>query len=407
VTGSGYDPRVEQALARPPLLTQIPRRVWTVLLWSTALLYATAICLGRLFDQLPDGRVLGPDLTPAEWIALSLLLAAPVGVALRWPTPVFCVLLAESAAAAVLTHAPWQWILVLAALDALLLHIAALRPRRISVPSAALALAAQIAELQWSNMQGRPPFLVSALPLASMVLAAWSIGNSVRQYRAYAAALRTHAAAQAVTAERLRIARELHDQVAHSIGVIAIQAGAAGLVLDARPEHARTALSAIESTSRETLAGLRRMLVSLRRAEDGEMTAAEPAVGLEALPRLVERTAAAGIDAQVAWSGPRRPLPPEVDLAAYRIIQEAVTNVVRHSAARRCRVHLESRPTELVVDVLDDGPGEPRDTLVRAPAGATGFGIAGMRERVALLGGRFSAGPRPEGGFQVSARLPG
>jgi len=398
---------VEQALPRPPLLRQIPRYVWTVLLWSTALLYATAICLGRLAYQAPGGHALGRDLAPGEWVALSLLLAAPVGMALRRPVPVFCVLLVESVAAVVFTaHAPWEWLLVLAATDALLLYLAAVRPRRISIPSAVLALAAQVVEMQCSNMQGKPPLLSSVVPLASLILAAWTVGNSIRQHRAYEAALRTQAAAQAVTAERLRIARELHDQVAHSIGVIAIQAGAAGMVLDTRPEDARTALAAIESTSRETLAGLRRMLVSLRRAEADKSSASEPSVGLEALPRLAEQTAEAGIEVKVDWSGPRRPLPPEVDLAAFRIIQEAVSNVARHSTARHCRVHVEFQPAELAIDVLDDGHSEPRDTSARTPARTESFGIAGMRERVALLGGRFSAGPRPDGGFQVTARLP-
>jgi signal transduction histidine kinase len=265
---------VDQALPRAPLLRQIPRYIWTVLLWSTALLYATAICLGRLFYQVPHGQPLAGELSPGAWVALSLLLAAPVGVALRWPVPVFCVLLAESVAAVVFTsRAPWEWLLVLAAIDVLLLYLAAARPRRISVPAAVLALAAQIIELEFSNMQGKPAFLIFAVPLASVILAAWSVGNSVRQHRAYDVALRARAAAQAVTAERLRIARELHDQVAHDIGVIAIQAGAACLVLDTRPERARVALTAIEATSMETLAGLRRMLVSLRRAEAGESSA--------------------------------------------------------------------------------------------------------------------------------------
>ena len=399
---------MEQAHARPPLLEQIPRYVWAVLLWSAALLYAAAVCLSRVADRLPNGRNLGPDLTGLEWTALALLLAAPLGLALRRPMAVFAVLLAESAAAVVFTRTPWQWLLVIAALDTLLLYIAAVRPRRMSIPSAVLALAAEVVEIRYSNMQGTPPLLISAVPLASVILAAWSLGNSVRQRRAYAEALRVQAAAQAVTAERLRIARELHDQVAHSIGVIAIQAGAAGLVLDTRPERARTALAAIESTSRETLAGLRRMLVSLRRIEDGDLlAAAEPTAGLEALDRLAERTAAAGIEVQIDWHGPARPLPPEVDLAAFRIIQEAVTNVARHSAARRCQVNLAFQPTELTIDVLDDGRGAPRDAPARVPAGTEGFGITGMRERAALLGGRLSAGPRPEGGFRVTARLPG
>ena len=149
LTGSDYDHRVEQAIPRPPLLKQIPGYVWNVLLWGTALLYATAICLGRISDQTPNGRPLGHDLTPGEWVALSLLFAAPVGIALRRPVSVFGILLAESVAAAVFTgRAPWEWLLVLAATDALLLYLAAVRPRRISVPAAVIALAAQLIEIR-------------------------------------------------------------------------------------------------------------------------------------------------------------------------------------------------------------------------------------------------------------------
>ena len=176
-------------------------------------------------------------------------------------------------------------------------------------------------------------------------------------------------------------------------------------VIDTQPAEAREALDAIETASRETLSGLRRMLGALRqadRAQGPEAGAARrlPAAGLADLDRLAATTTAAGVRVEVRWRGERRPLPPDIDLSAYRIVQEAVTNVVRHAGTRSCRV---------TVDYRDDGAGHRgRPTAGRrrrAPTG-TGYGLLGMRERVALLHGEFTAGPRPEGGFRVAARLP-
>jgi signal transduction histidine kinase len=197
-----------------------------------------------------------------------------------------------------------------------------------------------------------------------------------------------------VTAERLRIARELHDMVAHSIGIIAIQSGAARRVMDTQPDKARDALAAIETTSQETLAGLRHMLGALRQAG--------ATAGLAGVERLATTAAEAGVQVDVRWSGRRRPLPPEIDVSAFRIIQEAVTNVVRHAGTPRCSVAVEFREKELAVEVLDDGRGAAAD----GPAEGAGYGLVGMRERISLLRGDFSAGPRPEGGFRVAARIP-
>jgi signal transduction histidine kinase len=189
--------------------------------------------------------------------------------------------------------------------------------------------------------------------------------------------------------------------IAHSIGVIAIQAGVGSRVIDTQPAEARNALTTIEATSREALAGLRRTLVALRKPEtEGPADAAprEPAPGIADLDRLVNSASDAGVRAEVRWRGERGPLPSDIDLAAFRILQEALTNVVRHAGTDTCRVTVERRDGELFLDVEDDGRGG-------LPAG-TGFGLVGMRERVALLEGRFTAGPRPEGGFRVTALLP-
>jgi signal transduction histidine kinase len=202
-------------------------------------------------------------------------------------------------------------------------------------------------------------------------------------------------------AERLRIARELHDLVAHSTGIIAIQAGSGRRVFDARPDQARDALAAIEDISRETLAGLRRVVTGLRRADpepgDGQASLGS-APGLADIDRLADRARDAGVQVEVDWHGSREPLPADIDLSAFRIIQEAVTNVVRHAHTGQCQVSIDQQDGQLSIEVIDSGRG--------GSVAGTGYGITGMRERAALLGGDFSAGPRPDGGFRVAARLP-
>jgi signal transduction histidine kinase len=202
-------------------------------------------------------------------------------------------------------------------------------------------------------------------------------------------------------AERLRIARELHDIVAHSIGIIAIQAGAGRRVFDARPDQARDALAAIEATSRETLSGLRRMVTGLRHADPDSgkgQAPLDPAPGLAGIGRLAAMTLDAGVQVDVDWHGSREPLPADIDLSAFRIIQEAVTNVVRHAGTSQCHVSIGQQDGQLSIEITDSGRG--------GSAAGTGYGITGMRERAALLGGDFSAGPRPGRGFRVAARLP-
>jgi signal transduction histidine kinase len=264
------------------------------------------------------------------------------------------------------------------------------------------------AEIIWrvSHDVGATPQRIAAaagatLPVFSALLVATSltVGLLVRQRREHAAATRAQAAARAVTDERLRIARELHDSVAHAIGIIALQAGAANRVFDTQPARARQAIGVVEATSRETLAELRRMLGGLRADDPGDAPATGPVNGLAQLPTLASATTEAGVRVEVRWLGTPAALPPEIDRSAFRIIQEAVTNVVRHAGVDSCRVTVEHADGALVVEVLDDGQGRP------GPPG-TGHGLVGMRERVTLLHGDFSAGPRVEGGFRVAARLP-
>ncbi len=275
--------------------------------------------------------------------------------------------------------------------------VAATRGPRWSVGAAAAVFAALAAAAPYFT-SGQNVYVSTLLFFLLVLLVAWGVGHSVRERRQHAAALGAQAAAQAVTAERLRIARELHDMVAHSIGIIAIQAGVGSRVIDTQPHEARNALTAIETTSRDTLSGLRRMLGALRQAEP-DHSAQGPPPGLADLGRLVETAAAAGVRVDLHRTGEPRPLPADLDLSAYRIVQEAVTNVVRHAGTGACRVTVEQHATELRIEVVDEGAGGAR------PPGF-GYGLVGMRERAALLHGTFTAGPRAGGGFRVAARLP-
>lgn len=247
---------------------------------------------------------------------------------------------------------------------------------------------------------------VEAVVLLIIVLA-WVLGNSQRREHLLAGELLSRTAEQAVTAERLRIARELHDMVAHNIGVVALQAGAAKLVVRTQPEGAGKALGIIEDTSRETLAELRRMLGALHEAETAHPEA--PLAGLDDLDRLVANARSAGVRVDVEWSGERRPLPPQIDLSVFRIIQESVTNVIKHSGTRQCRVSVAFREEDVTLAVVDSGTGDgggAKSSGLGSNGAGTGYGITGMRDRVELLHGDFAAGPRPGGGFRVTARLP-
>jgi signal transduction histidine kinase len=238
---------------------------------------------------------------------------------------------------------------------------------------------------------------------AAVLLAAWAAGRAVRAGRAYAAGLREQAerraeaqvdrARRAVTEERLRIARELHDVVAHSMSVIAVQAGVGGYVIGTNPAEAAGALAAIETTSRATLREMRQLLGMLRDSGPGEMLSAP---GLASIADLAERV---GLRVDVEVRGMPRDLPAGADLAAFRIVQEALTNVVKHADTDCSRVVLTYTDESVAIEVTDNGAGAAR-------GGDHGHGLLGMRERVAMYGGEFSAGPRPGCGYRVSACLP-
>lgn len=236
------------------------------------------------------------------------------------------------------------------------------------------------------------------LVIATWVVAIAALSELARARReqwARERAERAQAARRRADEERLRIARELHDVLAHSISVINVQAGVGLALLDTDPEQARTALTTIKDQSKEALGEVRQVLDTLRSPGDAPRA---PAPGLDRLPELVEQAASAGLIVEVAGKPPR--LSPGSDLAAFRIVQEALTNVVRHSGSRRAHVRLDRDGNTLLLRVDDDGPA------TGAEAGGSGNGLAGMRERAAALGGTIDAGPRPDGGFRVLATLP-
>ncbi|PSL05880.1 signal transduction histidine kinase [Haloactinopolyspora alba] len=216
-----------------------------------------------------------------------------------------------------------------------------------------------------------------------------------------------------VDAERLRIAREVHDTVAHAVAIINVQAGVTAHVLDKRPERARETLVTIEQTSAQALREMRAILGVLRSADDHE---GAPGPSLAQLDEIVTMARDAGLDVELAVGSPAQELPSAVDRAAYRILQESITNTVRHAGPTRVRVSLRYGPTDLDIRVTDDGRGRGDDRDrgddrgrgddLAAERAGSGRGIVGMRERCELLGGDLAAGARPDGGFEVRARLP-
>ena len=259
------------------------------------------------------------------------------------------------------------------------------------------------------GVTGNPRSFAITVPSLFFV-AAWLIGDYLRTRRAYVAQLEERAARLererdrdrrlAADEERTRIARELHDVVAHDVSVIAIQAGAARAVQATKPEAAAQALGLIETTARETLIELNRLLGVLR-GGNGVTPDRSPQPGIDQLAGLVEELRAAGLEVDARVEGKAEPLPPALDLSAYRILQEATTNVLKHARARRVDIRVRYSETMLALDVRDDGAGDGSD-----PASSSGHGLIGMRERVALFGGQLRAGREPAGGFSVHARLP-
>jgi signal transduction histidine kinase len=210
-------------------------------------------------------------------------------------------------------------------------------------------------------------------------------------------------AREAVAEERARIARELHDMVGHALSLIVIQSGGAQRVLQSRPELVGDTLASIEATGRQAPADMERMLGMLRTTEVSDATLS-PQAGLSDVGVLAAHVSEAGLPVKVAVEGSPVPLPASVDLTAYRIIQEALTNALKHAGPAEACVNIRYGPDSLELVIVDDGRGASGDGGDHHQGG--GRGLIGMKERVALFGGELDAGPRPEGGFRVHARLP-
>jgi len=238
----------------------------------------------------------------------------------------------------------------------------------------------------------------------------WAFGVTIRARRenerelvlraAELARQREENARRAVFEERVRIARELHDVVAHHVSVMGIQAGAARTVMIAQPAKAQDALTSIEFASRHAVVELHRMLGFLR--QEGEADDLGPQPTLRELDVLIEQVGRAKLEVEVVVEGDLRSLPPTLEVSAYRLVQEALTNTLKHAEASNATVRLRYEPEALDVWIVDDGRGDAG----ASSAGVGGHGLIGMRERVSLHGGRLRAGPQPEGGFEVWATFP-
>jgi signal transduction histidine kinase len=355
----------------------------------------------------PPPRLTGAGWDTAGW-AVYLVAAAVTLLRRRLPRTVLAtVLLAAVLALLARRQGPTAFYAVLALYSAV-----AVSTRRAALVTVTVAAGAVLAAV---IAGGGDQVVPAAIGGVALMLLAWLAGENTRDSRAYAGqqaerAAERMAAAEAQRAgqvrraladERAEIARELHDIVAHAMSVIAVRSGVARMVIDTQPEQAREALAIIETTTRQSLQEMR-LLVGVLRGTREHPAELSPVPGLDGLDRLIAGTAAAGVAVDLTVDGPARALPPAADLSAYRIVQEALTNVVRHAGPARARVQISYRPDEVVIEVTDDGPSGQRP----APASRSGrgHGLIGMRERAALFGGELVAGPRA-GGFGVRASL--
>ncbi len=345
---------------------------------------------------------------PMDLLAYALLLVGPVALMWRRSAPVTVLAVASAGSLAFGTFAAPRWAYAVAPVIALFTAVKADRAR----PAAAVAATAYTAYLLITGVfaaelgvpPGARPDLRTAVLLGAVLLLAMFLGRAAKaqaehiaetmKVRAERARAEEEQQRRRASEERLRMARELHDVLGHHLSLINVQAGVGLHLMDNRPEQAREALTAIKTASAEALREVRAVLGVLRPEE--EAAPRQPALGLD---RLDELTAAAGMPVTTTTAGERRALPAEVDRAAYRIVQEALTNVRKHAAPEAtAEVAVDYTPDEVLLSVRNDGPSPP--------GLGEGSGIAGMRERATALGGSLRAGPLPGGGFEVTARLP-
>ena len=357
-------------------------KITPVRLDCAAALALAAAAIGRFHELARTPAVPRPVI-----LIVVLLSVLPVAGRRLWPRTVLAVVTIASALVLALSRGDPTPQLAVA-------YVSYLIPGRFPRREALALLGGTLAALAASAaaLPGRDA-LTALAENGLLVAGSWLIGYAVAQQRAYAKAVRS----QAEREDRIRIARELHDVVAHGLSLIAVQAGVAGWVAEAQPAEAARALASIEEISRGALREMRALLGVLR-VEGDAAPDLEPAHGLVDLPALADRVTAAGVKVTLDVRGAPRALLPGLDLAAYRVAQEALTNVIKHSSAASCIVTIRYEAAAVGLEVADDGRGSAghRD----------GHGIKGMRERVTLYDGTFQAGPRPEGGFTVTARFP-
>jgi signal transduction histidine kinase len=370
----------------------------------------TYLTLSRLGDPAYD-----PPSRFAELAGLTATIG-PLAFRRRAPLAALAACTAGLLGARVLLGSVEQTITVIAFAIALYSAAAYGRARWRNVACSVCVLA--IMPRLWNETgRGVPPqvpdrALVMALQMLSFVVlfgAVWALGTAIGAGRRRAAVLlertvalerqREENARRAVFDERVRIARELHDVVAHHVSLMGVQAGAARLVMRREPDKATAALASIEASSRQAVVELHRLLGFLRQAGDQDDLAPRP--GVSQLPSLAAGMSDADLTVEVGIEGQQRPLPPTVDVSTYRIVQEALTNTLKHGRASRADVRLRYWPDELEVEIVDDGRGTA-DRSTRSG----GLGLVGMRERAALHGGQLTAGPTTDGGFAVRVRLP-
>jgi signal transduction histidine kinase len=327
----------------------------------------------------------------AGWVAglLSVLTVAPIALRQRAPVLTMMVIIVALGAYSVVVDSNFPnggLGLVVA-----MFTVATVRSRQVAAVLSVAAVAVTVFAFPRDDPTTPWPQLVQA---TLVVLGAWVLGESTRRWARRAERLATEAA-QAVTDERVRIARELHDIVAHHMSVISLQAGLAEYVLDVDPQTAKNAIANVGDAGREALHDMRRLLDVLR-----VEPAYDPQPGLDMLEELVSRMRGAGLPVELVMTGERRALTPGLDLCAYRVVQESLTNVLKHAGPASARVDVDFGDRVLTIRVTDDGP-------VRVPhESPASHGIRGMRERAELYGGVLTAGPSAGGGFAVVARLP-
>jgi signal transduction histidine kinase len=406
---------------RPPLSTRVTESQWRTIDAVAAFLLAVVfVSLAARWGHQSSRHL-------PNWVEALLALAATLPIAVRRRRPL-AVLAVVAAAVTVAASFGFAWgPNPMIALSVYTVATQYDRRRSLSalvITEVALLVALAVAELAFGKGDTVSPVVAAA---------AWFVGDSVRVRRDYNAGLAEQAARRqqeeieraqrSVMDERVRIARELHDVVAHSLSVITIQAGMGRHVLDSQPEESRRALEAVETTSRGALEELRRVVGLLRQA-DQRSPSLSPAPGLADLTQLAHQVRAAGVPVRLDFNGEPSSLPPAIELSVYRVVQEALTNVVKHAGPARAHVTINFETDAVKVEIVDDGRGPgprfavgnegqhdratPLPTSIQDGRGSEALhhGIIGMRERVAVFGGSLEVGAGPHGGFRVAARLP-